>query len=290
MKEAPVIFYPHAQIPWQEQEKFVDPISTADDLNRVLVLLARRLTARLEAGWLGAHAYTASFLRVDGLTAEIAIATSHPLRNPDRIARLLGEKLEQVDPGFGVEIALLRAHGISPLNAIQPELDSSAGLPQAELSELLDQLANRLGQHALWQDMPHASHVPERSVQRALPVFTQPIRAPINHRPPWALLSPRPIRMLVPPEPVDATAALPDDPPAQFRWRGALHRLRTASLPERIAAEWWRRKQDESRLEHDLLRDYYRVEDNLGARFWLFRAGLDASRGGRRWFVHGIFG
>ena len=38
----------------------------------------------------------------------------------------------------------------------------------------------------------------------------------------------------------------------------------------------------------DAIRDYYRVEDEEGRRFWLFRAGLP---GGPppRWFVHGVF-
>jgi protein ImuB len=276
-----VIFYPHAQAPWQEQERFAEPISTPDDLQRVLVLLAHRLAARLEASRLGAHAYTASFLRVDGLAPEIAIATAHPLRDPTRIARLLGERLEQVDPGFGIETAMLLARNIAPLHAVQPELDSTASLPQAELSELLDQLANRLGLEALWRDAPRASHVPERSVQHD---------APLGRKPTWTAEAERPLRLLTPPEPVDATAPVPDDPPIMFRWRGALHRIRAASLPERIAVEWWRRTPDETRQEHDLLRDYYRVEDSEGARFWLFRTGLDGPEGGPRWFLHGVFG
>ena len=71
------------------------------------------------------------------------------------------------------------------------------------------------------------------------------------------------------------TALLPDDPPIQFRWRGALHRVRAATGPERIAAEWW--------IAHSGgTRDYYNVEDTDGRRYWMFR---DAAA----WFLHGLF-
>ncbi|MGB2074005.1 MAG: hypothetical protein ACPHYE_02160, partial [Henriciella sp.] len=38
-------------------------------------------------------------------------------------------------------------------------------------------------------------------------------------------------------------------------------------------------------------RDYYRVEDENGQRYWLFRNGLDNDgRGGPPdWYIHGLF-
>jgi protein ImuB len=73
----------------------------------------------------------------------------------------------------------------------------------------------------------------------------------------------------------------------RFTWRGAVHLVRASSRPERINAEWWRRTPSEARADSDLLRDYYRLEDSAGARFWVFRAGM---AGTPRWFLHGIFG
>jgi protein ImuB len=102
-----------------------------------------------------------------------------------------------------------------------------------------------------------------------------------------AQLPDRPLRLFTPPEPIEATAPVPDDPPLLFRWRGRVHRIRAATGPERIAAEWWRRTPDPTRPLHDFIRDYYRVEDQQGGRFWVFRIGLV---GAPRWFVHGIFG
>jgi len=102
--------------------------------------------------------------------------------------------------------------------------------------------------------------------------------------------TPRPIRLLRRPEAIEVIAPVPDDPPIRFSWRGVAHRVRAAAGPERIAAEWWRGRQSGRRPETDLIRDYYRVEDSDGARFWIFRAGLHAADRMPRWYLHGLFG
>ena len=128
------------------------------------------------------------------------------------------------------------------------------------------------------------SHVPERAVRRVPPL---PVRQPSWVDDPAA---PRPIRLLRRPEEIEVIAPVPDDPPMRFRWRGVSHRVRAAAGPERIAAEWWRGKRSGKRPETDLIRDYYRVEDSDGARFWIFRAGLHAADRMPRWYLHGLFG
>jgi protein ImuB len=99
------------------------------------------------------------------------------------------------------------------------------------------------------------------------------------------LAPPRPLKLLVRPEPIEAVAEVPDGPPVRFRWRHVLHEVAVAEGPERIAMEWWR---DESGSA--LTRDYFRVESRDGVRVWIFREGL--YRGGARpnWFLHGLFG
>ena len=95
---------------------------------------------------------------------------------------------------------------------------------------------------------------------------------------------PRPLMMLPRPEAADVVALVPEGPPRQFRWRGVLHQVADSEGPERIAPEWWRRKEEATR-------DYYIVEDTAGRRFWLFRAGLyDRETDAPQWFVHGVFG
>ena len=77
---------------------------------------------------------------------------------------------------------------------------------------------------------------------------------------------------------------MPDDPPLMFRWRRRLYHVARAEGPERIMGEWWR-----GAREAELLRDYYRVEDADGRRYWLFRAGLYRPETRARWFLHGLY-
>jgi protein ImuB len=99
---------------------------------------------------------------------------------------------------------------------------------------------------------------------------------------------PRPVRLLSRPEPVEQVIALlPDGPPRRFTWRGKIHVVRHADGPERIYGEWWR-----NRAEAEAVRDYFQVEDESGARFWIFRRGdgVDPRTGDLSWHVHGMFG
>ena len=125
--------------------------------------------------------------------------------------------------------------------------------------------------------------MPELSVGRARPLAKPPEAAP------WDRETPRPTRLFRRPEPVEGVIALtPDDPPTQFRWRGQVHRVRRAEGPERIGAEWWKGGIEDVRVGH--VRDYYRVEDAEGGRFWLFRAGLYEPGEPAKWWLHGLFG
>ena len=105
----------------------------------------------------------------------------------------------------------------------------------------------------------------------------------------WNPETPRPMRLFRRPEPLEFVSALhPDDPPSQFRWRKRLHRILRAEGPERIGGEWWRIRNIDDVSIHQV-RDYYRVEDQDGTRFWVYREGLE-NDGHARWFVHGLFG
>ena len=94
----------------------------------------------------------------------------------------------------------------------------------------------------------------------------------------------RPFHLFDPPQPIEVIAEVPDGPPHQFRWRRATHAVRRYEGPERIAAEWWRRRDNGG-----LTRDYYRVEDVHGRRYWLFRHGLYDEKPDPRWYIHGVF-
>ena len=282
------ISWPRPPPPFAERLDFLEPIGTADDLARALDVLVSRLCARLAGKDQGAHRIAALFFRVDNTLQRIAIATALPSHDAAYLAKLLQTQLETVEPGFGIEAIQLHAEEAAPLAIPQAGFaDLAASQEASRLGQAIDRLANRLGQSRVWRVAPHASHVPERAVRKAPPLQGQPA---------WVTdpAAPRPIRLLRPPEAVEVTAPVPDDPPLLFRWRRRLPRVRAAAGPERIAAEWWRiatqeAGPDDPIPESDRIRDYYRVEDSDGTRFWLFRTGLHG--GGRipRWYLHGLF-
>ncbi|MGB0750190.1 MAG: hypothetical protein ACPGO3_15725, partial [Magnetospiraceae bacterium] len=175
-----------------------------------------------------------------------------------------------------------------PLAATQVPLeDESIATAPPPLAPLLDRLGNRLGAGRVHQPEAVESHLPERAA-RSIPAAATASAAAgwDRYRTPDGP-PPRPPRLLAQPWPVEAVAPVPDGPPALFRWRGQTHRVAAAEGPERIAPEWWLRDEDPS--PESETRDYYRIEDTDGRRFWLFRAGLYHAGAPPRWYLHGIY-
>ena len=258
---------------------FAEPIGAAETIARSIAQLAADLCRALEAKGLGARRLDLLCHRVDNRIEAIRVGLTQPVRDPKRIARLLSNKIESLDPGFGIELLRLAATWAEPLDHRQ----AAASLieeREADVSDLIDTLANRVGADHLYRLTPVESDIPERSVSRIAP--TSP-----NQGETWSLHWPRPARLLPRPEPIETIALLPDHPPTTFTWRGVRRRVKRADGPERIFGEWW--KHD---AELTSVRDYFRVEDEAGERFWIFRAGdgEDAATGTQRWFLHGIFG
>ena len=259
---------------------FVESIATAEAFATVILALVGEACAVLEARGAGARTLDLVFERVDGSVQAVRVGTARPVRDPMHLARLLDERIETVDPGFGVEAMRLSLPLVEPLASVQRDsgLDGRAG-EAADITALIDRLSNRLGAGRVYRVVPVDSDVPERAVAAVPPL------APADGRG-WAAPWPRPARLLPRPEPVEAVGLLPDHPPRWFTWRRVRHVVVRADGPERIAGEWWRRPG-----ERAAIRDYWAVEDEDGCRFWLFRRGdgLDPATGSLSWFLHGFF-
>ena len=268
--------------PWFARLAFAEPISAPDDMARVSFDVAVKLCARLETEGQGGRRFHLAFHGVDGQARPLTIGLALAGRDPTRIAKLFAPKLETVDPGFGIEVVTLSAEDVEPLAGRQVRLDSLLD-PDLGLAPLIDRLVNRLGPERVWRTVPVASHIPEQSAAPA-----PPLSAPLAGVG-WDPEQPRPLRLFRKPERLEGVMALtPDDPPRQFLWRRRTHRIRLAEGPERIGAEWWRVAIETVRT--DQIRDYYRVEDQDGARFWVFREGLYGLEKPTKWWLHGVFG
>jgi protein ImuB len=261
------------------RQGFVEPISTPEDLARITITLAERLCEKLRARDQGASRLDLVFTRVDGSPAMVRIGTASPTRDAAHLTRLLLAQIETVDPGFGIETAMLAAPLVQRLGARQAlsELTSPA---EADLSGLVDMLCTRLGPERVFRAEPVQSDIPERSVRR-VPAGV------VTRGQSWPAHLPRPPRLLHPPRMIEAVALLPDQAPVRFTWRRVAHRVRRADGPERVFGEWWR-----ADAEMAAVRDYFQVEDEAGQRFWIFRQGdgENSNTGNLDWYIHGFFG
>jgi protein ImuB len=263
----------------EAQQLFAEPIGAAETIARYIGKLAAKLCQELELRGLGARRLDLLFGLVDNRVEAIRVGTAQPVRDVKRLTRLLCDKIEKVDPGFGIEIMRLAATAAEPFAAKQA-ISSLVDHPEADVSGLIDILSNRVGEARLYRFAPVPSDVPERSVNRVAAASQD-----TGDR--WPIQWPRPARLLAPPEPIETLALLPDHPPVNFTWRGIRRRVRRSDGPERVFGEWWKRD-----AELVAVRDYFQVEDDAGERFWIFRAGdgEDAATGSHKWFIHGIFG
>jgi protein ImuB len=260
--------------PPQAALRFLEPILSAEAIEQVLADLTSLLVERLEREGRGARKVLLICERIDGEEQTFAIGTAGATRDSKHLLHILRMKVEAIEPGFGIEAMRLVASRCEPLSAKQiGSHEQHTGLPQ-----LVDRIASRIGSAHVFRFSAIESDVPERSVRRI---------SALSETKEWPREWPRPVRLLPRPEPVDRVIAeLPDQPPIRFSWRGKTYRVRKADGPERIYGEWWKRMS-----EAEAVRDYFQVEDESGARFWLFRKGdgVDGCTGDLSWYVHGVF-
>lgn len=275
-----------AAVPLAARMDFPEPLIDAAPLAAAIAALSEDICARLDAAGMGARALVLRLVRVDGTEAMLRVGTAQASRAPAHLARLLVARLERFDPGLGVAgmaLSALRAEALGPAQAGLDAAGAGAAEAAGALAELVDRLANRLGAGRVWRAEAVASAVPERSVRRVPGLGVSGLATAAGTG--WPAGLPRPPRLLSPPQPVEALALLPDQAPAAFTWRRRRFRVRRADGPERVWGEWWRRE-----AEAGAVRDYWRVEETEGQRFWLYRRGdgVAAESGDLRWFLHGV--
>lgn len=273
------------------ERHLAEPISLTEDIERLILLLAGGLKADLERRGEGARALQLLLFRVDGMVSRIGVGTSRPLRAPELIAKLFHERLatleDTLDAGYGFDLVRLSVLASAPFDMAQTDLAGDISGGEEDIALFADRIAARLGTDAVQKSVLVESHLPERAVA-ALPFATtvgasMVARAVSAPRP--VAVPERPIRLLSHPEQIEVMAAeIPEGPPARFRWRRALYDVVRSEGPERIAPEWWREGADAA------TRDYFRVEDGAGRRYWLFRQGFyGAGENAPRWFLQGLF-
>ncbi len=215
--------------------------------------------------------------RTDGDVSHVTVATSAVTRDPDHLYALFRDKIERINPGFGFDLITLEAADVEDMPDVQIQLDGRSD-DDLHITRLVDRLSAKFGPRAVTHPVAYASHIPERAERHPSAL------ARADHGQP-TVVKDRPLRLFDHPEEIRVLYAVPEGPPVQFVWRRQTHRITRYSGPERISPEWWKDRPSTR------LRDYFKIENQYGQRFWLYREGLHADgRGGDpRWFVHGCF-
>lgn len=327
---------PDAPLPAQQAQLiFVEPVTTHDAVMPLVERLLRQLCIGLEAAGLGARRLALALYRVDNSTVTLSVGARCPCRDIRYFAGQFGGQIENIDLGFGLERAILDAVEIEPH---LPETISWRGLgtdgdmPPRDLASAVCPTMEDKAEPVVPFLIPETGHPPAicavpvagPAVAAGIECYSmQPqhhfvgmptvashpaaagrgatalkIKLPALEQTAIQETPSRPLRLLRRPEPIEAIAPLPDEPPVLFRWRQGLHKVVRAQGPERIDPDWWRipasdsqpaRGKPEKRAPEG--RDYFAVEDSDGDRFWLFREGrYDASVNNLpRWYLHGVF-
>jgi protein ImuB len=277
------------------EKRFAEPVATDGVISATLSRLAGMLVAAMARQGKGARRLEALFFRTDGAVRAIVVDTGQPVTRAEVIGRLFCERLDALsdplDPGFGFDLIRLSASRTEIVVQQQRDLDANVH-DDDELTDLIDRIAARIGGRRVVVHLPQDTHIPECAVmaapaQHRLAAAVRAVwPARVEGEPPL-----RPLRLFERPEEIKVIAQVPDGPPARFVWRRATHAVVRAEGPERVAMEWWR-SQGEM-----LTRDYFRVEDEAGLRFWLYRDGLYdreiVQKEGKpvqpHWYMHGLF-
>jgi protein ImuB len=262
---------------WQEQN-FAEPIATDNVIRATLGDLTRSLAGIMEKQGEGARRMEAVFFRADGQLRRIAIEMARPTRDHHVVDRLFQERLsalaDPLDPGFGFDLIRLTAARVERMENGASSFDSDIQ-NETELAFLIDRLATRYGGQNILCFQPVDTHIPE------LAWASIPAQSLAKTEVAWQMTRQkgeaprRPLRLFQRPEPASLLLG-----GRQFYWRKVTHAVFKLEGPERIAPEWWR---------YDVAppaRDYYRLEDAEGRRYWLY---CDVGGESAQWFVHGVF-
>jgi protein ImuB len=266
------------------QRRFLEPLFNVETILEATQTLCGDVTEKLDLRGAGARRLHLHLFGVDGRDRVIEIGVSRPERTAKPLMRLFREKLaiaaENLDAEFGIEAARLDVVQLDRIEAGARTLASEEEEPAnaEKIAAIVDVLSARLGSKRVLRGVLNDAHAPEKAASW-IAALGEKQSAPAPKPPRDGVLR-RPLTLFASAQPIEALATVPDGPPIRFRWRRVLREVARAEGPERIGGDW---------MGGAATRDYYRIEDKEGRRYWIYREGLFGEDEAPRWFVHGLF-
>lgn len=265
--------------------RFLEPLFSVETILVATEHLCEDVVEKLELRGAGARRAMLHLFGVDGRDRVIEIGVSRPERSVKSLLRLFREKLslaaENLNAEFGIEAArldIVQLEGVREGSRLLVNVEQAAASAE-QINAIVDVLSARLGQERVLRPKFVEVHNPERAAGWRPALKNKQIET--KHKSARDGVMRRPLTLFARPQEIETVAEVPDGPPIRFRWRRVLHGVVRAEGPERISGDW---------MNEELTRDYYRVEDKEGRRYWLYREGLyGESKDPLRWFVHGLF-
>jgi protein ImuB len=264
--------------PYSIRRALPEPVAHTAAIEKLVAELVTELCVRLQKDHTGARRLRLDCYRVDSIVSACGISTSKPVRSVKHLMRLFSEKIATIDAGFGIEtliLCMLNFDRFDPAQLTLTHFDPDHNGDIEAFDELIDRIGMRLGFEHVSRLRVQQSFQPEFAVQ------FEPVSAPVTPNAMWPEYRLRPVYWVDPPIRIEVATIHPAGNPVQFRMGRDTHRIVKAEGPERLTPEWWRLEPRRWQV-----RDYYRIEDDRGCRFWIFQES-DAAAAVRRWFLRG---
>ncbi len=283
----------HALPEWQIEHTLEYPTEHRATIAEVVKRLSGELARRMAARGEGAMRIVCRLDQVEASPVIMQLSLFRPTADADHLQALLVGQLEQQLSSRATAAMwrlAIQATLTAPLVWHQTDLfEGDAIENRHQLARLVDNLSNRLGRRQVLRARVEREPQPENACtlqpmtgrrqdgveqatvkklssrlarQRAEPTVDDPMR--------------RPTRLLSPPQLIEVISLAPEGLPAQFKSNQQPYSVIQYWGPERIESGWWRGP--------SVRRDYFRVETEHGAWWWIYR---DMQT--NLWYLHGVF-
>ena len=271
--------------PYLARLVLTDPVSTSESIKQIFSHLLSQVIEMLVMRSLGIRQLRLNLYKIDGRIQDLKIRTSQVSQNSAIVLRLFSEKIDNCLLDTGVDVVTLEATETDVIQHKQVYLNNESETLQLRLPELIDSLTNRFGVSSVTLHSLKESYCPERSETKwnAVSNLEIPRTSGKVQRPLDCFLAVRPLRLVDTPERLDSILLCKRGRPKNFGWRHNNIQIRRVNGPERISPEWWCME------NYHLTRDYFRVEDIHGCRYWLFKEFLKKNSETSHWYLHGFF-
>ncbi len=275
--------------PLQASWQLEYPTAKRETIEKMTQALTEQLSIRLRQQDREAVQIEYRLSPVSGAPTTIRVGLYAATASARHLFDLLRMQLENKSLGGPIQqatiqgtIAVARNDQQHRLFADSDSSSSDSSLTSRQLAHLIERLSSRLGRDRVVSarlsrepqiELAYRYHPLTGKGKLPAAKFSMAPHTRNQHQLPAYC---RPLLLIHPPLAVQAVAIAPYGPPVSFQYQNNTHQIIAQWGPERVETGWWRGP--------TIRRDYYRVEDQHGSRFWLFR-----DLRGAAWFLHGEF-